>query len=200
MHWVGYYGPYKLLSSLVLACFCQFYFHIIIKIKNLLNPAQDLQKKILSRSELKQKVEEWHKDNKSVVFTNGCFDILHTGHIFSLNEAAKNGDYLVVALNSDTSVKQLKGEGRPINDENSRAVVMASLIMVDAVIIFTEPTPRELIISVKPDILVKGGDYQVEDIAGAKEVIEWGGKVIINPIVEGFSTTSIIGRMQKPSS
>jgi D-glycero-beta-D-manno-heptose 1-phosphate adenylyltransferase len=157
-----------------------------------LNPAQDLQKKILSRSELKQKVEEWHKDNKSVVFTNGCFDILHTGHIFSLNEAAKNGDYLVV--------KQLKGEGRPINDENSRAVVMASLIMVDAVIIFTEPTPRELIISVKPDILVKGGDYQVEDIAGAKEVIEWGGKVIINPIVEGFSTTSIIGRMQKPSS
>jgi D-glycero-beta-D-manno-heptose 1-phosphate adenylyltransferase len=165
-----------------------------------LNPAQDLQKKILSRSELKQKVEEWHKDNKSVVFTNGCFDILHTGHIFSLNEAAKNGDYLVVALNSDTSVKQLKGEGRPINDENSRAVVMASLIMVDAVIIFTEPTPRELIISVKPDILVKGGDYQVEDIAGAKEVIEWGGKVIINPIVEGFSTTSIIGRMQKPSS
>lgn len=148
---------------------------------------------------MKTKIEEWHLQQKTVVFTNGCFDILHAGHISSLTEAAKQGDFLVVALNADSSVKKLKGEGRPVNDENSRAIVLASLLMVDAVVVFDEPTPRELIIAVKPDILVKGGDYKIEDIAGAKEVIGWGGKVVLNPIIEGFSTTSIINKMQKTS-
>lgn len=153
---------------------------------------QDLQTKILPPSKLQSKIEQWKAEGNTVAFTNGCFDILHAGHIASLQEAAQQGDKLVVALNADSSVKALKGESRPVNDENARALVMAALQMVDAVVIFSEPTPRELIISLKPDVLVKGGDYKVEDIAGAKEVISWGGKIVINPIVEGFSTTKII--------
>lgn len=153
---------------------------------------QDLQTKILPPSELQSKIEQWKAEGNTVAFTNGCFDILHAGHIASLQEAAQQGDKLVVALNADSSVKALKGESRPVNDENARALVMAALQMVDAVVIFSEPTPRELIVALKPDVLVKGGDYKVEDIAGAKEVISWGGKVVINPIVEGFSTTKII--------
>ena len=105
---------------------------------------------------------------------------------------------MVVAFNADISVKGLKGDGRPVNDENARAIVMAALEVVDAVTIFSEPTPRELIIAMMPDVLVKGGDYKVEEIAGAKEVIDNGGRVVINPIVEGFSTTSIIHKMQQP--
>jgi D-glycero-beta-D-manno-heptose 1-phosphate adenylyltransferase len=101
----------------------------------------------------------------------------------------------VVALNSDTSVKTLKGEGRPVNQEDARAFVLAALAVVDAVTVFSEETPRELIVALKPDVLVKGGDYKAEDIAGAKEVLANGGRVVINPIVEGFSTTSIIQRM-----
>jgi len=152
--------------------------------------------KILPLSDLKKKVEEWKKEGNTIAFTNGCFDILHAGHIASLTEAAQQADKLVVALNADASVKGLKGENRPLNNEAARAVVMAALSMVDAVIIFSEPTPKELIITIKPDVLVKGGDYKVEEIAGAKEVIDWGGKVVINPIVEGFSTTAIIQRMK----
>lgn len=132
----------------------------------------------------------------NIAFTNGCFDILHAGHIASLNEAASHADYLIVGLNADSSIKNLKGEGRPVNDENSRALLLASLSMVDAVVIFSEPTPLELIRQVQPDFLVKGGDYKVEEIAGAEDVISRGGKVIINPILEGFSTTSIINRMK----
>lgn len=162
-----------------------------------MKPAQDLQTKIFALSDLQQKVEEWRAAGKSIVFTNGCFDILHAGHIASLTEAAAQGDVLVVALNTDASVRELKGETRPVNAENARAIVMASLGMVDAVTVFSEPTPRELIVAIMPDVLVKGGDYKVEDIAGAKEVIANGGKVIINPIVEGFSTTSIIEKMKK---
>ena len=161
-----------------------------------MKPVQNLQKKILHLSELQQKAEEWRAAGKKIAFTNGCFDILHAGHIASLSEAAQHGDVLVVALNSDSSVKTLKGPTRPLNDEGARAVVMAALGMVDAVTIFSEPTPRELIVALKPDVLVKGGDYKVEDIAGAKEVIENGGRVVINPIVEGFSTTSIISKMR----
>jgi D-beta-D-heptose 7-phosphate kinase/D-beta-D-heptose 1-phosphate adenosyltransferase len=111
-------------------------------------------------------------------------------------EASSHGDYLVVGLNADASVKGLKGENRPVNDEQSRALVIASLAMIDAVIIFSEPTPLELIKAIQPDVLVKGGDYKVEEIAGAKEVIGWGGQVIINPIIAGFSTTSIINKLQ----
>lgn len=161
-----------------------------------MKPAHDLQTKILSLSDLRQKASEWRKNGKTIVFTNGCFDVLHAGHITSLAEAAKQGDILVVGLNADVSVKKLKGETRPVNDETARATVMAALGVVDAVTIFSEPTPRELIVSIMPDVLVKGGDYKVEEIAGAKEVIENGGKVVINPILEGFSTTAIIEKMK----
>ncbi len=161
-----------------------------------MKPAQNLRSKIFSLSELQQKIGDWKSVGKTIVFTNGCFDILHAGHIASLSEAAGQGDILIVGLNGDASVKGLKGEGRPINNEAARAVVMASLEVVDGVILFSELTPRNLIIALKPDVLVKGGDYKVEHIAGAKEVIGWGGKVVINPIKKGFSTTSIIEKIQ----
>ena len=157
---------------------------------------QDLKTKILPLSDLQKRVQEWKNEGNTIAFTNGCFDILHAGHIASLLQASQQGDKLIVALNADASVRGLKGDGRPVNSEDARAIVMAALEMVDAVTIFEEPTPREVILAVKPDVLVKGGDYKVEDIAGAKEVIDWGGKVVINPIVEGFSTTSIIQKMK----
>ncbi|MGZ8538110.1 MAG: D-glycero-beta-D-manno-heptose 1-phosphate adenylyltransferase, partial [Flavisolibacter sp.] len=137
--------------------------------------------------------------SKTIVFTNGVFDIFHAGHIASLSEAAEKGDILIVGLNADASVKKIKGESRPINDQNSRAIVLAAFSFVDTVVIFDESTPLELINFIKPDVLVKGGDYKIDDIVGAKEVIAWGGKVVINPIVEGFSTSSIINKIQKPS-
>jgi len=133
---------------------------------------------------------------KTIVFTNGIFDIIHQGHIFSLSQAAKESEFLIVGLNSDASTKRLKGNSRPLNDEASRAIVLASLIMVDAVVIFEEDTPLELITSIMPDVLVKGGDYTVDQIAGAKEVIANGGRVVINEIKQGFSTTSIIQKMR----
>lgn len=161
-----------------------------------MKPAQSLATKIQPLFDLQQKADEWRAEGKTIAFTNGCFDILHAGHIASLTEAAQQADVLVVALNADSSVKALKGENRPVNNEGARALVLAALCMVDAVTIFSEPTPREVIIAVRPDVLVKGGDYKVEDIAGAKEVLDWGGRVVINPIVEGFSTTEIIEKMK----
>jgi rfaE bifunctional protein nucleotidyltransferase chain/domain len=133
---------------------------------------------------------------KSIVFTNGVFDILHPGHIFSLSQAAKEADFLIVGLNSDNSVKRLKGQQRPVNNQDSRALLLASLLMVDAVVIFEEDTPLELINSLRPDVLVKGGDYTIENIVGAKEVMSNGGRVVINPVIEGYSTTSIIDKLK----
>lgn len=161
-----------------------------------MKPGNSIPNKILTLPELQRKIAQWRLLNKTIVFTNGCFDILHAGHIASLSEAAQHGDFLIVGLNADASVKGLKGDGRPVNDEQSRALVMASLTMVDAVVIFSEPTPLELIKAIQPDTLVKGGDYKIEDIVGAKEVMDRGGQVIINPIVQGFSTTSIINKLQ----
>jgi D-glycero-beta-D-manno-heptose 1-phosphate adenylyltransferase len=161
-----------------------------------LNPGNSIQNKISTLPELQRRISQWRVLNKKIAFTNGCFDILHAGHIASLTEAARQADYLVVAINADISIKGLKGENRPVNDENARALVIAALAMVDAVIIFSEPTPRELIMEIRPDVLIKGGDYKVEEIAGAKEVIAWGGKVVLNPIIEGYSTTSIINKLQ----
>ena len=133
---------------------------------------------------------------RSIVFTNGVFDILHPGHIFSLSQAAKEADFLIVGLNSDESVKRLKGKQRPINHQDSRALLLASLLMVDVVVIFEEDTPLQLINTIKPDVLVKGGDYAIEQIVGAKEVIEQGGRVVINPLVDGYSTTTIIEKLK----
>ncbi len=148
--------------------------------------------KICLRKAIIEKVSDWKKQGKKIVFSNGVFDLLHKGHIFSLSQAAKQGDVLVIGLNSDASVKSLKGESRPINDQDARALLLAALVMVDAVVIFEEDTPLELINSILPDVLVKGGDYTIDQIAGAKEVVANGGKVVINPILDGFSTTSII--------
>jgi len=154
-------------------------------------------KKIMTLQEAKAMIAAWRVLGKTVSFTNGCFDILHPGHIFSLGQAAKEADYLVVGLNSDASVKRLKGPERPINNTESRATIIANLVLVDAVVVFEEDTPLELISELLPDVLVKGGDYTLEQIVGAKEVIAAGGKVIINNIVEGFSTTNLIEKIKK---
>lgn len=154
-----------------------------------------IQHKIFKLDDLARRLMQWRFLGKTVAFTNGCFDILHQGHIASLSQAAAEADYLVVGVNSDASTRGLKGPGRPINDENSRALVLASLLMVDAVVIFDEPTPINLITTLLPEVLVKGGDYTIDTIVGAKEVIANGGRVVINPIVEGFSTTSIIKKI-----
>ena len=134
---------------------------------------------------------------KKIAFTNGVFDIIHQGHIFSLSQAAKEADYLIVGLNADVSVKRLKGDSRPVNNERARALVLASLVMTDGIIIFEEDTPLNLITAIMPDVLVKGGDYTIDQVAGAREVIENGGTVIINPILEGFSTTSLIEKIRE---
>ncbi len=152
--------------------------------------------KILLLSELLRRVAQWRITGKTVAFTNGVFDILHEGHIASLSQAASEADYLIVGLNADASVKRLKGESRPVNQQSSRALLLASLVIVDAVVLFEEDTPLELIKAIMPDVLIKGGDYTVEQIAGAKEVIANGGRVVINPILEGFSTTGLITKMK----
>lgn len=159
-----------------------------------------LSNKIIQLPDALRLVAGWRNLGKTVAFTNGCFDILHEGHIFSLSQAAREADYLVVGLNSDSSTQGLKGPGRPVNNEKSRALMLASLIMVDAVIVFEEQTPLQLISSLLPDVLVKGGDYTVDQIAGSKEVIANGGRVVINPIVEGFSTTGIINHIKSSYS
>jgi D-glycero-beta-D-manno-heptose 1-phosphate adenylyltransferase len=158
--------------------------------------AEIITTRICTWNEALHRLGQWRVTGKTVSFTNGVFDILHRGHIFSLSQAAAEADFLVVGLNSDASTKRLKGDSRPVNDEQSRALVLASLLMVDMVIIFEEDTPLNLITTLQPDVLVKGGDYTLEQIVGAKEVMAAGGKVIINPIVEGFSTTGIIQKMK----
>lgn len=158
---------------------------------------QIIQQKIFDLPGLQHQVNRWRVLGKKVAFTNGVFDIMHRGHISSLSEAAVEADYLIVGVNSDASVKRLKGDLRPVNDEQSRALLLASLLMVDAVIIFGEDTPLNLINAVLPDVLVKGGDYTLEQIVGAREVVAAGGKVVINRIVPGFSTTGIIEKIIK---
>jgi rfaE bifunctional protein nucleotidyltransferase chain/domain len=153
--------------------------------------------KIFTLPQLQQQINRWRFLNKTIAFTNGCFDILHQGHIASLSQAAGEADFLIVGVNADESVRKLKGEGRPVNDQQSRTMILASLLMTDAIVIFEEDTPLELISTILPDVLVKGGDYKIEEIVGAKEVIANGGKVIINPILQGFSTTALIEKIHK---
>ncbi|HEX8088837.1 MAG TPA: D-glycero-beta-D-manno-heptose 1-phosphate adenylyltransferase [Blastocatellia bacterium] len=152
-------------------------------------------KKILGREELVRARARLGREGKQVVFTNGCFDLLHPGHVRYLGQARSLGDALVVALNSDISVRALKGEGRPILGQGERAEVMAALASVDYVTIFDEETPRDLIAALLPDILVKGGDWSVEQIVGREEVQAAGGKVLSLPYAEGWSTTDIIERI-----
>ena len=148
--------------------------------------------RVLKRDELVSRVETWRANGEKVVFTNGCYDLLHVGHITLLEHARRMGDRLIVAINSDDSVRCLKGPSRPIVGENDRARVLAALAAVDAVVIFEEETPLNVIVAVKPDILVKGGDYKAESVVGAREMESWGGEVKIVPLVEGFSTTRLI--------
>ncbi len=147
--------------------------------------------KIYDPESLMQLRESWRSQGKRVVFTNGCFDILHAGHIRYLEAAAEKGDRLIIAVNSDESVKKLKGESRPINILSSRLFLLASLRCVDAVFPFYEETPLHVILQLKPDVLVKGGDYTPDTIVGAREVLSWGGRVDVIPYVEGFSTTNL---------
>ncbi len=155
-----------------------------------------IQQKIFNLPTLVQQISAWRTICKTIAFTNGVFDLLHEGHIFSLSGAAKEADILIVGVNADSSVKKLKGDGRPVNNEHSRSLILASLLIVDAVVIFGEDTPHHLITTLLPDVLVKGGDYTIDTIVGAKEVMSNGGRVVINPMVEGFSTTGLIEKMK----
>lgn len=157
---------------------------------------QYLSHKIFQLDDVKKEIARQRLKGKRIVFTNGVFDLLHQGHLASLHEAASLGDFLVVAINADASVKRLKGPQRPIHDQHTRALILANLMVVDAVVIFEEDTPRELIVAILPDVLVKGGDYTIEQIAGAKEVIANGGEVILAKMVDGFSTTRTIDQLK----
>lgn len=151
--------------------------------------------RVVELSELKREISKIRKEKK-IVFTNGCFDILHLGHIHLLKKAKKLGDVLIIGLNSDSSVKKIKGEERPIKDENTRAQILASLEMVDFVVIFKEKTPLRLIKSIRPDVLVKGGDWKESEIVGADFVKSYKGKVKRIKYLKGHSTTQIIKRIK----
>jgi D-glycero-beta-D-manno-heptose 1-phosphate adenylyltransferase len=152
--------------------------------------------KIQSLVEIERQTARWRLSGKRIVFTNGCFDILHAGHLDLLTKAAALGDILVVGLNSDDSVRRLKGTERPVNADGFRSMMLAHLQMVDAVVIFDEDTPLELIRVIQPDVLVKGGDYQSEEVVGYEDVVSRGGSVQIIPLVEGLSTSALIERIR----
>lgn len=155
-----------------------------------------LKSKIVSAEEASTMINIWHYMGLKVVFTNGCFDIIHFGHVNYLSRAANLGSRMVVGLNSDASVRKLKGEARPVQDEISRAHMLASMFFVDAVVIFNEDTPYELIKTLQPDILVKGSDYTIDKIVGADIVMQNGGKVETMDFVEGYSTSNVINKIK----
>ncbi len=159
-----------------------------------MNNLEHIRHKIVPADFFTERGEELHQQR--IVFTNGCFDILHCGHVTYLAQARQLGDMLVVGLNSDDSVRRLKGPQRPVNPQDARALVLAALEMVDYVVLFEEDTPYNIIAKVQPDILVKGGDYQTDNIVGADIVRARGGQVLTIPFVEGFSTTSIIHNLK----
>ncbi len=152
--------------------------------------------KILNKEQFQKSLEFWRLMKKKIVFTNGCFDIIHRGHIDYLSKAADLGNILLIGLNTDASVKRLKGRGRPVNDEVARAQNLAALFFIDAIILFDEDTPYNLIKEVKPDILVKGSDYKSEDIVGHDIVKENGGEIVTIDLLPGYSTTSIIQKIK----
>ena len=158
---------------------------------------EKIEAKFFSLNDLLKRIEFWRRLGDKVVFTNGCFDILHQGHIHLLAACNEYGARLVVGLNSDASVKRLKGANRPVNDQKSRATLLASTQFTDAVILFEEDTPEELIQAIQPDVLIKGGDWKKEDIVGSAFVESYGGEVITIPYLKGFSTSSIIERSKK---
>lgn len=159
---------------------------------------QAIHHKIYDLPQLLQQISVWRFHNRRIVFTNGCFDILHKGHAHVLNTASELAydAVVIVGVNSDASVKRLKGEGRPINNENDRAFLLASLYAVSAVVVFNEDTPYELIKAIQPDFLVKGGDYTPETIVGADIVQANGGKVVVVPFLQNYSTTNLVDKMK----
>ena len=160
--------------------------------------APSFRRKVRSRAALAATIQQLHRRGKRVVFANGCFDILHVGHVTLLDHAKRLGDILVVAINSDRSVQGLKGPGRPVNREQDRAAVLGALASVDYVTVFDEPTPLELIRLLKPDVLVKGADWALKGIVGADLVKQHGGRVVRIRLVEGYSTTKLIRWMTRP--
>lgn len=162
-----------------------------------MNNFKNIKSKIYSLSDLKIQSDKWKKKGKKLVFTNGCFDLVHRGHLEVLANTADLGDKLIIGLNSDSSIKHLKGENRPIMDEISRAILLASLQFVDAVVFFSEETPYKLIETLVPDVLAKGGDYKVTEIAGREVVLENGGEVILVPFIDGFSSTNIVEKIKQ---
>jgi len=152
--------------------------------------------KIYSRDHILRQIAIWRFKDKKIVFTNGCFDILHLGHIEYLSKARDLGNILIVGLNTDDSVRRLKGTSRPVNNEDARAIIIAAMSFVDAVVLFDEDTPAELIEQIKPDILVKGKDYEGKEIVGADVVKSNGGDVITIELTHGYSTTHIIEKMK----
>ncbi len=157
---------------------------------------KELKNKIFTLSDLEIQVGKWKAQGNEIVFTNGCFDIIHRGHIEVLARTADLGNKLIIGLNSDSSIQELKGKNRPIINENSRAILLASLSFVDGVVLFSEQTPLNLIKTIIPDILAKGGDYEITEIAGHDVVQNNGGKVILVPFIDGFSTTNIIEKIK----
>lgn len=153
--------------------------------------------KIMPLVEMSMRRCSWRPYNQHTVFTNGVFDLIHPGHLTYLAEARSLGDRLIVGLNSDESVRRLKGASRPIMPQAARAQLLASLFFVDGVILFDTDTPLALIKKLRPDILVKGGDYQIKDIVGAQEVAEWGGEVKVLPFIEGYSTSTLIEQIRR---
>jgi len=160
-----------------------------------MNRFDRIRAKILDEKSLETWLARMHFRKRSIVFTNGCFDILHEGHVIYLSKASDAGDALIIGLNSDSSVRKLKGPGRPVMDQHSRALLLASLYFVSAVVLFEEETPYRLIQRVQPDILVKGGDYKPEEIVGYDIVKARGGNVMIIDFVEGYSSTSILRKI-----
>jgi rfaE bifunctional protein nucleotidyltransferase chain/domain len=161
-----------------------------------MNNLEIIKSKILNRDRLKNQLAVWRFKDQKIVFTNGCFDLLHLGHIDYLSKAKDHGNVLIVGVNTDASVRRLKGENRPVTDETSRSVIMASLQFVNAVVLFDEDTPYELIKLVQPDVLVKGSDYQPEDIVGYDIVKAKGGEIVAIDFLEGYATTGIIEKIK----
>jgi rfaE bifunctional protein nucleotidyltransferase chain/domain len=153
--------------------------------------------RIYNLTDLRNKVIEWRQHRQKIVFTNGCFDILHAGHVTYLAAAADAGDKLIIGLNADSSIRHLKGANRPVTHQDERALLLAALQFTDAVILFEEETPLRLITALQPDVLVKGGDYTEDTIIGAKEVKASGGMVKIIPFVAGLSTSGIIAKIKE---
>jgi len=161
-----------------------------------MNKLNIIQSKILSWDEIKPHIARWRFKNQKIVFTNGCFDLVHRGHIEYLAKASDMGDVLIIGLNSDASVKAIKEEDRPVIDEESRSLILASLRFVDAVVLFDEETPLQLIEHIQPDILVKGKDYASSEIIGAETVKKKGGRVETIELIDGYSTSAIINKIR----